>query len=152
MNEKDYISDEDLKKEFPLLFSQSNHQNFEVPNGYFEGLSNEIISKIKAQEETKVISINKKNTWKKLISYSSIAAAIVIGILFFIPEEKNGFELVFTDEEAASFTEDIISEIDYDLIYEAVYSEDMELVEDDLEYEDFIEDNDIDLEELIYEL
>ncbi len=152
MNEKDYISDEDLKKEFPLLFSQSSHQNFEVPNGYFEGLSNEIISKIKAQEETKVISINKKNTWKKLISYSSIAAAIVIGILFFIPEEKNGFELVFTDEEAASFTEDVISEIDYDLIYEVVYSEDMELVEDDLEYEDFIEDNDIDLEELIYEL
>ena len=152
MNEKDYISDGQLKKKFPLLFDHKSQQKFDVPEGYFEGLSKEIISKIKTSEETKVIPINKTISLKKWVFYGGIAAAFIIGILFFIPSDNGSVELAFTDEEITLFTEDIIIEIDDDLIYEAVYSEDMELIEDDLEYEDFIDDNDIDLEELIYEL
>ena len=152
MNEKEHISDDDLKKEFPLLFGIEKQENFEVPEGYFDNLSAEIISKIKTQEETKVIPLNKGVIFKRMATIASLAAVLAIGIFFFIPSEKQTMELAFTDEEVALFTEGFVVEMDDDLFYEALYSEDMELIENDFEYEDFLNENDFDLDELIYEL
>ena len=155
MNDKDYISDDELKKQFPLLFSQSKEEDFEVPEGYFEKLPSLIMSKIQESDESKVIHINRAKSFRRLALFSGIAAAFLIAFFIFkTPSSPPAIvkmdPLEGIDAQQISIEE--LSEFDEDIIYEALLPEELEQVELDEEYEDYFYDNDIDIEEIIYAL
>ena len=156
MSNKEHISDEELKREFPLLFSQKKGEDLEAPNGYFETLPSQVMQKIGADEGTKVIPIQRNKRLRSLAVLTAIAASFLIGVFFWggetvLPKSKENF-LVFTSMEIAEINEDIIADIDEDLIFEALLSDDMDQIEENEEYIDYIYENDIDIEEIIYEL
>lgn len=156
MSDKKYISDEQLKKDFPLLFSRSFEEGIEAPDGYFQDLPGKVIERIKTENETKTIPIKRNYISRNIVLITSIAAVLIFGIFIINrgsdPQFTEDQKLTFTSLEISEISEDFLAELDEDIVMEALLSEDMELIDPDEEYTDYIYENDIDIEEYIYEL
>jgi hypothetical protein len=112
MNKKDgNIENEELMKMAPTLFEMDRTNNLQAPKGYFENLSDSVISKTESkdqlevpndyfntlpdkvmakieQAETNILSIRKRNYTRIVSIAASIAAIFIIGFLL----NKNSIE------------------------------------------------------------
>nr|AWJ66077.1 hypothetical protein [uncultured bacterium] len=156
MSKKKYINDKQLKQDFPLLFSESHKVYAKAPDGYFKDLPGTIIEKINAENDAEIIPIYRRITFNGLALFTSIAAVLIFGIFFmnYSPDQKilTDNNLIFTSSEISEISEDYLGDLDEDIIIEALLSDDMEFIDTDEEYTDYIYEHDIDIEEYIYEL
>ena len=150
MSEKDHISDENLKQEFPILFDQKKKDHFEVPDGYFESLPSKIIERIESSESGKVIALNRSKNW--IMAAAGIAAILILAMLLLNPSTNHlNVEDDLLSLENIEIPEDYILDFEEDLIIEVLYSGDNTTYEEEDPYIQFLEEE-FETEELIFEL
>ena len=98
MNEKDY-----LKDLAPHLFREDLEKEREVPEGYFDGLEDRVLAKVRSEEREP-----EKGKIRRLINYRSVAIAAGLAlILALVP-------YLMQKEEAA----EIAKEVDFEKVEE----------------------------------
>ena len=151
MSNKADISDEELRKKFPLLFGRNKEESFEVPDGYFDSLPKNVIDKIIAEEQGRVVSIN-QNRFKWVYAAAGVAAILIIGFLLFSPVGTSDFsEEQLVSLENVEIPMDYVVDFDEDLILEVLYAETNGNDEEVDPYIQYLEEE-FETEELIFEL
>jgi len=130
MEKIDDIEKDKLKESAPKLFSMKKENPFDVPEGYFDNLSNDISEKCFHSDNKKITPI-RNNSFQKILIPLAIAASIIIFILIFYKENKN--EITTADQYAYN-EKNNVSEYLNDLIDKNELDESLivsELVKDD---------------------
>ncbi|MFA4852350.1 MAG: hypothetical protein WC868_06700 [Bacteroidales bacterium] len=130
MEINDDIQNDKLKESAPNLFSMKKENSFNVPDGYFENLSNEISEKCFQSNNKKPAPII-NNTLQKILIPVAIAATIIIIILIFFKENMNEIntttQYVYIDINSMSeYLENLIdnNELDESLIVSELINDD----------------------------
>ena len=102
----------------PMLYSIQNENVFEVPAGYFEGLSSELIGKVKPQQARVVLMRRRTSAFFKYAVAAAFTGVMTLGVFkFTAPETKNtelpsyvieGQKIKDVDEELAKVSDDEI--------------------------------------------
>lgn len=145
-SDKNNLNDE-LKKLSPLLNKLQRKEKLpEVPNGYFEGLSDTMWKQLQKEQPKPAFSIWKNNSVYSLLAAACIIAIVsLIGLRYFSSQNSNtDWDKAFaslSDEEVNSYIVNNIENFDhYELIdkneisnYPENAIEAMELEDEDLE-------------------
>ena len=147
MSNMDHISAEEMKQDAPLL-SQVKKKEIEEPQGYFDELSDEVLTKLNAP----VHEIYKVSTW----SYAwKIAAGIflLVGLFFlFKPSIENPTTLLSSNEIEIDIDSDLdyLLEIEDDIFYDALAEYEDNSEEEDIDARiEFLLEEDFDLDDII---
>jgi len=129
METNDNIENDNFKESAPGLFSMNKENPFNVPDGYFDNLSNEISKKCIGSNIDKSTPVF-KITFKKILIPLSIAATIIIILLIFFKEHKNAInktQYAYNDMIGASeYLKNLINnnELDENLIVSEIINDD----------------------------
>ncbi|MFH0865232.1 MAG: hypothetical protein V1904_03500 [Bacteroidota bacterium] len=130
MKTNDNIQKDDLEETNPNLFSVSKENPFDVPENYFEDLSNEISDKCNPSDRQKPIYII-KGTFQKVFIPLAVAASVILFIL--ISHRKNDKDIINSDRYAytdiintSGYLENLIDndELDESLIISELINDD----------------------------
>ncbi|NQX84425.1 MAG: hypothetical protein HRT67_00625 [Flavobacteriaceae bacterium] len=128
--------------------SEAKTLGFRVPKDYFETLEDSIFSKLETCEETKVLPLFKK---RNILSFSSIAAAFLIMLAFFVNSDYEEFDYFLAEnyiidkdvdvyELAALLTDEELNNIQTTVRNSTYTEDDMEsYLLDHINLEDLIE-------------
>jgi hypothetical protein len=148
MSKKEHISDEELKREAPLLFSLERKQ-IEAPEGYFDELPDKVMTSLDApirQMPKRSSSIG--SLWKV-----AAGIALLIGMYFLLSpvEQPLGNEL--SAQELHINVEqdmDYLLEIEDDILYDLLAEQSPLLEEDEIDERiEFLMDEEIELEDIV---
>ena len=123
MNEKDY-----LKDLAPHLFREDLEKEREVPEGYFDGLEDRVLAKVRSEEREP-----EKGKIRRLINYRSVAIAaglaLILALVPYLMQKEDAAEIAKevdfekVEEETAALY--LAEEYDMDEIFYSELAEDI---------------------------
>ncbi|MBL7926142.1 MAG: hypothetical protein JNK61_04455 [Bacteroidia bacterium] len=130
---------DDIENEAPLLFGLKKQTPYQVPDGYFNTLPDNIQKAVSNQQkQTRIISI------KRITVSTSIAAAIIASVLWFNKPATENLAPITVNEILAS---SIISDLDVEEL--ALLTENTNTSSETVAIENYLIENNIPEDELI---